>query len=130
MPEVSMRVRKADAAFAPVADFYFRSRYADRRFAPGIADFTFGNPHEMPLPGLVGALHAAGVPQDKNWFAYKTSEDEPRAFLAEHVGRELGLAFDPEDFALTAGAFAAIALAFELLLDAGDEAIIYEQEWL
>ena len=129
MSEVSLRVREADAAFAPVAAFYFRSRYADRRFVPGIADFTFGNPHEMPLPSLVGALHAAGVPQDKNWFAYKSSEDEPRAFLAEHVGRELGLSFDPEDFALTAGAFAAIALAFELLLDAGDEAIISDPAW-
>jgi aspartate aminotransferase len=129
MSDVSMRIREADAAFAPVADFYFRSRYAERRFEPGIADLTFGNPQEMPLPGFVGALSAAVTPHDKNWFAYKTSEDEPRAFLAERVGRELGLAFEPEDFALTAGAFAAIALAFRLVLDAGDEAIICEPAW-
>ena len=53
MSEVSQRIREADAVFAPVADFYFRSRYAERRFAPGVADFTFGNPQEMPLPGFV-----------------------------------------------------------------------------
>jgi aspartate aminotransferase len=129
MSEVSRRVREAEAAFAPVADFYFRSRYAERRFEPGVADFTFGNPQEMPLPGFVTALREAVTPHDKNWFAYKTSEDEPRAFLAERVGRELGLAFEPEDFALTAGAFAAIAIAFRLVLDAGDEAIISEPAW-
>jgi aspartate aminotransferase len=129
MGEVSRRVVAAEAAFAPVADFYFRSLYAERRFEPNVADFTFGNPHEMPLPGLVTALRDAAVPHDKNWFAYKTSEDEPRAFLAAHLGRELGLDFEPEDFALTAGAFGAIALAFHLLLDPGDEAIISEPAW-
>ncbi len=59
----------------------------------------------------------AHSPHDKNWFAYKTSEEEPQAFLAEHVGRELGLAFDPADIALTTGAFAAIMVAFHHVLD-------------
>jgi aspartate aminotransferase len=129
MTEVSRRVRAAEDAFAPVADFYFRSRYAQRRFEQGVADFTFGNPHEMPLDGFVSALRDAAVPQDKDWFAYKTSEDEPREFLAEHVGPELGLVFEPEDFALTAGAFGAIALAFRLILDVGDEAVFCEPAW-
>jgi aspartate aminotransferase len=129
MTAVSGRVLRAQAAFAPVADFLFRSRYGDRRFAPGVADFTFGNPQELPLPGLVDSLRAAALPRDKNWFAYKTSEDEPRSFLAEHVGRELDLPFEPEDLALTAGAFGAIALAFHLVLEPGDEAIISEPAW-
>jgi aspartate aminotransferase len=83
----------------------------------------------MPLDGFVSAVRQAAIPQDKDWYAYKTSEDEPRAFLAEHVGRELGLDFAPEDFALTAGAFAAIALAMRLVLDAGDEAVFSEPAW-
>ena len=83
----------------------------------------------MPLPGIVAAIRDARVPHDKNWFAYKTSEAEPQAFLAEHVGRELGLAFEPADIALTAGAFAAIMVAFHLVLDAGDEAIFSEPAW-
>ena len=129
MTEVSRRVHDADGAFSPVADFYFRSRYAERRFERGVADFTFGNPQEMPLDGFVSALRDSAVPQNKDWFAYKTSEEEPRAFLAEQVGRELGLSFEAEDFAMTAGAFAAISLAFRLVLDAGDEAIYCEPAW-
>jgi aspartate aminotransferase len=126
---VSARIRAADATFAAVKHFYFTSRYGERRLTPGISDFTFGNPHEMPLPGLVSAIRERAVPHDKNWFAYKTSEEEPQAFLAEHVGRELGLAFEPADIALTAGAFAAINVAFHVILDAGDEAIYSEPAW-
>jgi aspartate aminotransferase len=126
---VSARIRAADATFAAVKHFYLTSRYGERRLEPGISDFTFGNPHEMPLPGLVSAIRERAVPHDKNWFAYKTSEEEPQAFLADHVGRELGLPFEPADIALTAGAFAAINVAFHLVLDAGDEAVYSEPAW-
>ena len=83
----------------------------------------------MPLAGLVGALERNLHPQNPAWFAYKTSEPEPRAIIAEALSRELGLPFEPEDIALTQGAFAAIALAFRLLLDAGHEAIIPVPGW-
>ena len=125
----SSRIRAADAAFSAVQRFFSSSRYADRRFAPGISDFTFGNPHELPLPGLVAAIRERAQPHDKNWFAYKTSEEQPQAFLAKHVGRELGLEFEPSDIALTTGAFAAIMVAFHLVLDVGDEAIFSEPAW-
>src|SRR5690348_10995349 len=121
---VSARIAAAAAAFSPVNHFYFDSRYARRRLAPDIADFTFGNPHEMPLEGIVSAIRARAVPRDENWFAYKTSETDPQAFIAEHAGRELGLAFEPADIALTAGAFGAIMVAFHLVLDVGDEAVL------
>jgi aspartate aminotransferase len=125
----SSRIRAADAAFAAVNRFYSSSRYAGRRLDPGISDFTFGNPHELPLPGLVAAIRERAQPHDKNWFAYKTSEEEPQAFLAEHIGRELGLAFEPSDIALTTGAFAAIMVALYQVLDVGDEAIFSEPAW-
>jgi aspartate aminotransferase len=129
MTIVSARMRAADTAFAAVKDFYFISRYGERRLAPGICDFTFGNPHEMPLPGLVAALRERTVPRDENWFAYKTSEADPQAYLAERLGQELRLAFEPEDIALTTGAFAAIMVALRLVLDAGDEAVFCEPAW-
>jgi aspartate aminotransferase len=125
----SSRIRAADAAFAAVNRFYSSSRYAARRLDPGISDFTFGNPHELPLPGLVAAIREGAEPRDANWFAYKTSEDEPRAFVAEHLGRELGMRFDPTDVGLTTGAFAAIMVACHHVLDAGDEAIYSEPAW-
>jgi aspartate aminotransferase len=126
---ISSRVRAADKAFAAVRDFLVASRYGDRRLEPGISDFTFGNPHEMPLQGIVSAIRDNALPHDKNWFAYKTSEEAPQRFLAERVGRELALAFEPADIALTSGAFAAIMVAFRLVLDAGDEAIYSEPAW-
>ena len=129
MTIVSRRIAAANSAFDGVANFYFNSRYADRRLDRDIADFTFGNPHEMPLPGIVSAIREAAVPQNKDWFAYKTREEAPQAFLAAAVGKELGLPFEPPDIALTSGAFAAIAVAFRLILDAGDEAIYSEPAW-
>jgi aspartate aminotransferase len=126
---LSSRVQAADRAFAAVRGFYMESRYADARFDPDVCDFTFGNPHEMPLAGLVSAIRERAVPKDENWFAYKSSEEEPQTFLAERLRDELGLPFEPQDVALTAGAFAAIVVAFHLVLDAGDEAVISEPAW-
>jgi aspartate aminotransferase len=126
---VAKRAHLADAAFAAVRDFYMSSRYAEHRDDPDICDFTFGNPHEMPLDGLVSAIRERALPHNKDWFAYKTSEEAPQAFLAKCVSQELGLAFEPADIALTAGAFAAIMVAFRLVLDAGDEAVFSEPAW-
>src|SRR3546814_4391301 len=126
---VSDRVIAATASLAPVQDFYFNSRYAARRGQPGVCDFTFGNPQEFPLPGLVQALHRHADPQDESWYAYKTNEAAPCAFLADSLSRELGLAFEAEDIAMTPGAFGAIALAFRLLLSPGDEVIIPLPGW-
>ncbi len=129
MAIVSHRAAAADRAFDAVKRFYFSSRYGERRGDPTIADFTFGNPHEMPLEGLVAAIREGALPLDENWFAYKTSEEVPQAFLAKAVGQELGLSLEPADVALTAGAFGAISVAFRLLLDADDEVIINEPGW-
>jgi aspartate aminotransferase len=129
MESISQRAAGAAACFTAVRDFFLGERYGERRGDPDICDFTFGNPHEFPLPGLVEAIRRHSVPQDKNWFAYKSSEDEPRAFLAESLSAELGLAFEPDDIAMTSGAFGAIALAFGILLDAGDEVVIPLPGW-
>ena len=117
-----------DAAFASVKNFY-NSRYGERRLVPGICDFTFGNPHEMPLEGIVTAIRERAIPHDKNWFAYKTSEQNSQTTIAERLSHELDLTFEPEDIALTTGAFAAIMVAFRLVVDAGDEVIYSEPAW-
>ncbi|MPZ11087.1 MAG: aminotransferase class I/II-fold pyridoxal phosphate-dependent enzyme [Kiloniellaceae bacterium] len=126
---VSDRVVAAAASLSAVQDFYFNSRYAERRGDPALCDFTFGNPQEFPLPGLVQALQKHSVPLSESWYAYKTNEAEPRAFLADSLTRELDLGFEPDDIAMTPGAFGAIALAFRLLLSAGDEVLIPLPGW-
>lgn len=129
MSAISARMMATDAAFEVVKEFVLSSRYAERKFEPGVCDFTFGNPHEMPLEGIVSAIRERAIPHDKNWFAYKTNEEDPQAFIAERLSRELDLTFEPGDIALTTGAFAAIMVAFRLVVDAGDEVIYSEPAW-
>ncbi len=94
-----------------------------------VADLTFGNPHEQPLPDLVSALRTHIEPLSTNWFAYKFSEEEPRRVIAAGLSAELGLNFAPEDIAMTRGAYGAITLAFSILLNPGDECIIPVPGW-
>ncbi|WNB84331.1 aminotransferase class I/II-fold pyridoxal phosphate-dependent enzyme [Cellulomonas sp. ATA003] len=125
---VSARSRAAAREIADVEAFINASG-ALGALDPDISDFTFGNPHEMPLRGLVDALTRSAEPRAVDWYAYKASEEAPRAFLAESLRRELDLPFDPQDVALTAGAFGAIGLAFHLLTDPGDEVVIPVPGW-
>jgi aspartate aminotransferase len=96
---------------------------------PGVADFTFGNPQELPLPGLVEALRSNAVPKDKDWFAYKMSEEEPRAVVAASLRERTGIDHRPEDIALTAGAFGALGVTIRALADEGDEVIFLSPPW-
>lgn len=125
---LSARATATSDAISTVFDFFsgYRTGVSD---ADVRADLTFGNPHEMPLSALVSAIKAKMDPQSPDWFAYKTSEEEPRAAIAAALEAELGLPFRPEDIAMTQGAFGAIALAFSLLLDPGDECIIPLPGW-
>jgi aspartate aminotransferase len=129
MAEISQRIQRTNAAFAAVRDFYGSSRYSERRTDPTICDFTFGNPHEMPLAGIVSAIRERAKPHHKDWFAYKDNDEYAQALLSRRVGEELGLSFDAADITLTTGAFAAIMVAFRLVLDAGDEAVFSEPGW-
>jgi len=125
--ELSTRARAAVGEIGPVTDFFASLRQMDGR--DDVLDFTFGNPHEMPLDGLVRAIAAHTEPRTVDWFAYKSNENEPREVIAGSLSAELGLSFAPEDVALTQGAFGAIALALRLVGDAGDEAIIPTPGW-
>ncbi len=127
MDGVSERGRAAAAEFATVGAFF--ERMQARRGDADACDFTFGNPHEMPLPGLVAALRDAVEPRSEDWFDYKDSEAGPTEVVAAALSGELGLRFEPGDVTLTQGAFAAIALAFRLVMEAGAEVIIPVPGW-
>ena len=49
--------------------------------------------------------------------------------IAAALQQELGLTFAPEDIAMTQGAFGAIAVAFSVLLNPGDECILPSPGW-
>ncbi|HEX2469179.1 MAG TPA: aminotransferase class I/II-fold pyridoxal phosphate-dependent enzyme [Candidatus Limnocylindrales bacterium] len=118
-------VASVEHVFAWLADGEW-TRYRDD---PGIADFMLGNPQELPLPGLVDALQRAAVPQDKDWFAYKFSEAEPRAVVAASLKDRTGIDYRPEDVALTTGAFGGLGVTIRALADEGDEVIFLSPPW-
>ncbi len=128
MTIVSDRALSAADELRVVFDFYasYRENVPDEDI---VADLTFGNPHEMPLPALVDVLTAKLQPERTDWFAYKTSELEPCEVIASSLNGELGLDFLPEDITMTQGAFGAIDLAFSILMDPGDECIIPVPGW-
>ena len=128
MTNLSDRANAAADELRVIFDFFqtYRKDVADEDV---VADLTFGNPHEMPLPELVETLKTHIEPKRVDWFAYKTSEEEPREAVAAALGKELNLPFAPEDIAMTQGAFGAIALAFTLLMDPGDECILPVPGW-
>ena len=68
-----------------------------------VCDFTFGNPHEMPLPNLVAAIRQRAI-HDRTG-SPKTSEESRRLFSPACQPRARAC-LRAADIALTAGAFA------------------------
>src|SRR5687768_2959964 len=88
--------------------FYNTSAYGRRRGEPGIINFTFGNPHDMPQDAYVETLREAVTPLNKDWFAYKQYEPAAQETAAAGLARLTGIPFAPEDILLTTGGFMAI----------------------
>lgn len=125
--ELSTRALAARDAIEPVTSFFLSLRAMDDR--PGVVDLTFGDPHEMPLPAFVDALRTNLEPHTEDWFAYKSSLPPAQEAIATGLRGELGLPFEPDDIAMTQGAFGAISVAFRLVADVGDEVVIPEPGW-
>ncbi|MEO6208331.1 MAG: aminotransferase class I/II-fold pyridoxal phosphate-dependent enzyme [Candidatus Limnocylindrales bacterium] len=132
MTETTTAERRTDRMIDSVAHvfgWFNDGPYNRHHLDPGIADFTFGNPQELPLPGLVDALQRNAVPRDKDWFAYKFSEEEPRGVVAASLKARTGIDYRPEDIALTAGAFGGLGVTIRALCDVGDEVIFLSPPW-
>jgi aspartate aminotransferase len=123
------RMERMVDSVAHVFDWFGGGPWERHHLDPGVADFAFGNPQEMPLPGLVDALQRNAVPGNKDWFAYKFSEEEPRSVVAATLKRRTGIDFRREDIAMTAGAFGALGVTIRALCDAGDEVIFLSPPW-
>jgi aspartate aminotransferase len=107
----------------------FVATWDRHRHDPEIADFAFGNPQQLVIDGFPQALAAATRPLDKDHYAYKRSEDGARNVVAKALVDWHGLSFAPEDVAMTPGAFAAIAIALDALVDPGDEVLFSVPPW-
>jgi aspartate aminotransferase len=115
-------------SIAPFTNFY-GGPIAAALARPGVANFAFGNPNEMPLPGYVAALRAHLEPQAPDWFAYKLSEPASQAAVARSLTARTGLEWDPADVAMTNGGFAALAVALRSVVEPGDEVVFLTPPW-
>jgi aspartate aminotransferase len=116
-------------SLASLLAFETQSPWARRKPAQVVADLTFGNPQEPPLPGVVEALQTWSQPLSNDWFAYQTSEPEAQAAAAASLRAWSGLPFEPDDIAMTNGAFGALLMALQTLTDPGDEVIFNLPTW-
>ncbi len=116
-------------SFQLVMDYFVNTYRKNVLESSDIADFTFGNPHEMPLQGIVDALKTWSVPRNKDWFGYKNSEPNAQAVVAKSLQRLFGMPFEPDDIAMTTGGFAAITTALKVVADSGDEVIYSLPPW-
>jgi aspartate aminotransferase len=114
---------------APFLSFMESAGYVDRPLGPDDNDFVFGNPHDMPLPGVVGALGRHLEPQDPRWFAYKLNERVATVPVAHSLQALTGRAYEAEHVVMTTGAFGALAVSLKALLDAGDEVLYFSPPW-
>jgi aspartate aminotransferase len=121
--------RIRDITAANEALLTFLPFWEEYRHLPDTANFAFGNPQEMVVDGFASALARATIPLDKDHYAYKFSEEESRRTVAAHVAEWRGQEFDPDDIAMTPGAFGAIAVALSALVDIGDEVVYFEPSW-
>ena len=94
-----------------------------------LCDFVFSNPHEMPLAGFTAALQREIVPRNKDWHAYKLNERASQEVVAATLRQLRGLPFEEDDIFLTNGAFAALAVTLNCIVDAGDEVIFISPPW-
>ena len=125
---ISHRIAAIQAA-TPVLQFLTASSQARRQNEPGVANFLFGNPQQMPLPGFVDALRHWSVPQDKDWFAYKSNEPKAQAVVATVLHERRNVPFEPDDIFLTNGATGGLSVTLGAVVDPGDEVVFISPPW-
>jgi aspartate aminotransferase len=125
----SQKAQALRRAADPLVRFYTGPLYRENAARPGICDFAFGNPHDMPLDGLTAALRTHSTPLNKDWFAYKNNEPASRDLVARSLRERDGAPYQPEDVFMTNGNFGGLAVALDAVVDPGDEVIFSSPPW-
>jgi aspartate aminotransferase len=113
----------------PFYTWYARSPHTVRAGEPGVIDLLFGNPHDMPIPAYVDAIRRHSEPKDPSWYVYMLDHGPATETVARDLTAHTGLAWRPEDVAMTTGGWGAIAIAMRMLTEPGDEVIYYDPPW-
>ncbi len=124
---IASSIRAAHAA--EHALFSFFDAYEQRRDGDGVCDFALGNPHEMPMPEYPATLKRWTEPQHKDWFGYTLNNRKAQEAVAESLAKRMEMPFEPEDIAMTHGAFGGLAVSIRLLAGPGDEVVYMSPPW-
>ncbi|RWQ68831.1 MAG: aminotransferase class I/II-fold pyridoxal phosphate-dependent enzyme [Mesorhizobium sp.] len=125
---VSSRMLAVTEEMRTVMDFA-RNVLEGDGLGPDACDFMFGNPQETPLRGFVDALIRHVEPQDVHWFGYKKYDALARETVARSLSEARSRNYKPDDIAITAGGFGAIAAALLAVLEVGEEVIYPRPGW-
>lgn len=124
---IAQPIRHAHAAEHALLTFF--DAYQQRRDRPGVCDFALGNPHEMPIPEYAEVLKRWTEPRHKDWFGYTLNHREAQCAVADSLVERMQMPFEPEDIAMTHGAFGGLAVAIRLLAGPGDEVVYVSPPW-
>jgi Aspartate/tyrosine/aromatic aminotransferase len=124
---VSSRMLAVTEEMRAVMDF--AQSVLEDGLGPDACDFMFGNPQEMPLREFVDALIRHAEPRDVHWFGYKKYDAQAREAVARSLSKARSRNYRPEDIAITAGGFGALAAALLAVLEVGDEVIYPRPGW-
>ena len=122
------RIDRLQASIQPFLDF-FNGPFSRLNENPDAANFAVGNPLEMPMPAYLDVLRANLEPRRRNWFAYQVSDPKARIAVARGLAERTGMAWKPEDVAMTNGGFAALAVSMRAVVEPGDEVIFLSPPW-
>jgi aspartate aminotransferase len=123
---ISEPIQRTAAVFGNVVSYFNRAQEVREARRDRISDFAAGDPQEMQSDAYVDALRKSTVPENPFWFQYRMSEPSAQEVVASSLRDYLGIAFEPEDIAMTNAAIAALAVTFRVLCQTGDEVIIIQ----
>lgn len=124
---IASPIRHAHAAERAFSAFL--TAYQQQRDRPGVCDFALGNPHEMPIPEYAATLKRWTEPRHKDWFGYTLNHRGAQRAVADSLVQRMQMPFEPEDIAMTHGAFGGLAVALRLLAGPGDEVVYISPPW-
>ena len=95
--------------------------------AENVYDFSLGNPSVPPPPQVKAAIERVLEQDDPilvHGYTSNAGDESVRAFVADSVNREFGMAYDASLVVLTCGAAGALNILFKSILDPGDEVVV------
>src|SRR4249920_2640382 len=121
-PYVSPRIGILFDAIGPFVTWASRPEVRGAS-GPGVANFMFGNPHEVASQVYVDALIEGSTPKSPDHFAYKMNEEGAARVIASSLTDRFRLAFEPEDVFLTNGNFSGLSICLHTVAGPGDEVL-------